>query len=94
VAESQSDPELAAAFRDRWLKPRRNDVRRTMRQAAAEGTLRANIDIDAAIDLLYGALYYRLLLGSGSLDERFIRHVYQQFLAGHAPEAASSAPLP
>jgi AcrR family transcriptional regulator len=87
VAEAQSDSELAGAFRDRWLNPRREGVRKILRAAIAEGSLRGDIDIDAAIDLLYGSLYYRLLLGSGVLDECFIDHAYQQFLAGHRASA-------
>ena len=83
LAEAQSDQELAVAFRDRWLAPRREGVRNTMRQAMAEGSLRKDFDIDTAIDLLYGSLYYRLLLGSGPLDDKFIENTYQQFLEGH-----------
>jgi AcrR family transcriptional regulator len=83
VAEAQSDPELAIAFRERWLDPRREGVRQIMRNAVAEGSLRSDIDIDAAIDLLYGSLYYRLLLGSGTIDERFVDDVFHQFLMGH-----------
>jgi AcrR family transcriptional regulator len=83
VAEAQADAELANAFRERWLNPRRAGVRQTLRAAIAEGSLRSDIDIDAAIDLIYGSLYYRLLLGSGELDEHFVKHAYQQFLKGH-----------
>jgi AcrR family transcriptional regulator len=83
VAEAQSDSELASAFRERWLRPRREDVRQIMVAAIAEGSLRRDLDVNTAIDLLYGSLYYRLLLGSGSLDESFLAHTYGQFLAGH-----------
>ncbi|MFT4112667.1 TetR/AcrR family transcriptional regulator [Silvibacterium sp.] len=83
VAEAQSDPELATAFRDRWLEPRREGVRKIMRAAIAEGSLRKNLNIEAAIDLLYGSLYYRLLLGSGVLDEHFVDDCFAQFLKGH-----------
>jgi AcrR family transcriptional regulator len=83
VAEAQSDPELAIAFRERWLDPRREGVRKIMRAAVVEGSLRSDVDIDTAIDLLYGSLYYRLLLGSGALDERFVDLAYHQFLEGH-----------
>jgi AcrR family transcriptional regulator len=83
VAEAQSDSELAIAFRERWLNPRREGVRQIMRAAVAEGSLRSDIDIDTAIDLLYGSLYYRLLLGAGALDERFVDSIYDQFLEGH-----------
>ena len=84
IAEAQSDPELAVAFRDHWLDPRREGVRQIMRSAIAEGSLRGDVDIEAAIDLLYGALYYRLLLGAAVLDESFVEHIYQQFLEGHS----------
>ena len=83
VAEAQSDSELAIAFRERWLNPRREGVRQIIRAAVAEGSLRSDIDIDTAIDLLYGSLYYRLLLGAGALDERFVDGIYNQFLEGH-----------
>ena len=83
VAEAQSDSELAMAFRERWLNPRREGVRQIMQAAVAEGSLRSEIDIDTAIDLLYGSLYYRLLLGAGALDERFVDSIYDQFLEGH-----------
>ena len=87
VAEAQSDPELATAFRDHWLHPRREGVRRIMRLAVKEGSLRSDLNIEAAIDLLYGALYYRLLLGSASLEGRFVKDMYRQFLEGHATPA-------
>jgi AcrR family transcriptional regulator len=84
VAEAQSDAELADAFHNRWLVPRREGVRRTMQQAIADGTLRKDTNVEVATDLLYGALYYRLLLRSGRLDEKFADDAFQQFLAGHA----------
>ena len=83
VSEAQSDPELATAFRDRWLNPRREDVRQNIQAAISEGSLRGDFNIDIAIDQLYGSLYYRLLLASGKMDETFVEETYQQFLAGH-----------
>ena len=87
VAEAQYDPELAIAFRERWLIPRREGVRRILLAAVAEGSLRSDIDIDTAIDLLYGSLYYRLLLGSGALDKSFVDLACHQFLEGHGVPA-------
>jgi AcrR family transcriptional regulator len=95
VAEAQSDPELASAFRERWLEPRRESVREVLRAAIAEGSLRRDLDMDAAIDLLYGSLYYRLLLSAGPLDKRFLDHTYQQFVAGHGTSVSlAEAHLP
>jgi AcrR family transcriptional regulator len=89
VAEAQSDRELAAAFRDRWLNPRREGVRQNIQAAISEGSLRGDFNIDTAIDQLYGSLYYRLLLSSGAISEQFIEDTYQQFLAGHKARSAS-----
>ncbi len=83
IAEAQSDTELAIAFRERWLEPRREGVRQTVLRAISEGSLREDLDMETAIDLLYGPLYYRLLLGAGALDEHFTEQVYEQFLEGH-----------
>ena len=83
VAEVQSDADLAVAFRERWLIPRREGVRQTILQAISEGSIRKDLDMDTAIDLLYGPLYYRLLLGAGLLDEQLVANVYQQFLEGN-----------
>ncbi len=83
VGEAQSDADLAVAYRERWLVPRRKQVRETILLAIAEGSIREDLDIDAAIDSLYAPFYYRLLLGSGPLDEQFIEHLYRQFLEGH-----------
>jgi AcrR family transcriptional regulator len=83
VGEAQSDADLAVAYRERWLNPRREQVRETILLAIAEGSIREDVDIDAAIDSLYAPFYYRLLLGSGSLDEQFIEALYRQFLEGH-----------
>jgi AcrR family transcriptional regulator len=90
VSEAQSDAELAMAFRERWLMPRREEVEKTMRKAVLEGSLREDFDINTAIDLLYGAIYYRLLLGTGPLDQSFIENTYQQFLVGHGSHARPS----
>jgi AcrR family transcriptional regulator len=83
IGEVQSDADLAVAFRERWLNPRREQVRETIVLAIAEGSIREDIDIDVAIDSLYGPFYYRLLLSSSPLDEQFIEHLYRQFLEGH-----------
>ncbi len=89
VSEAQSDGELATAFRDRWLSPRRGDVRRNIQAAISEGSLRGDFDLETAIDQLYGSLYYRLLLGSGKMDEAFVEETFRQFVDGHSARQSS-----
>jgi AcrR family transcriptional regulator len=91
IGEAQSDADLAVAYRERWLNPRREQVRETILLAIAEGSIREDIDLDTAIDSLYAPFYYRLLLGSGPLDELFIEHLYRQFLEGHRADKTRRA---
>ncbi|HEY0309413.1 MAG TPA: TetR/AcrR family transcriptional regulator [Acidobacteriaceae bacterium] len=83
LAEAQFDGELASAFRNRWIQPRRRRVIQILQTAIQEGDLRSDIDLETTTDILYGPIYYRLLLGTGVIDDAFIDHVYRQFLTGH-----------
>jgi AcrR family transcriptional regulator len=83
LAEAQSDEGLARAFRERWIHPRRQGVIRMLRMAIKQGDLRKDIDLETTTDMLYGPIYYRLLLGTGAIDSAFIDLVSAQFLAGH-----------
>jgi hypothetical protein len=38
--------------------------------------------VDVALDLIYGALFFRLLMGHAVLDERFTDRVLDEFLRG------------
>ena len=85
LGEAQFDDDLAQAFRERWLLPRRELTRQILQQAIGDGDLRRDIDLEAAIDLLYAPFYYRLQLGIGVLDEAFSDTVYEAVLAGLRP---------
>ena len=83
LAEAQSDRELERAFREGWIVPRRAGVVATLQAAVEQGDLRGNINFDVATDILYAPFYYRLLIGTGPIDEAFMDNLYKQFLAGH-----------
>jgi AcrR family transcriptional regulator len=73
IGEAQVDPEVAAAYRQRLLGPRRAGLRAALERAVAAGALRLGIDLELAIDIVYGPLYARLLLGHAPLDDEFER---------------------
>ena len=64
LAEEQHTPELLELFRRRLVEPRRRMLREVLEQAKAAGELRRNADLDAAVNLLVGALYARYLASS------------------------------
>lgn len=82
VALAQSDPEIREALDTRWLRPRRAIVERLLRDAVERGELRADLAVPAAMDQLFGPLYYRLLFGHEPLSDGLAATLVSQVLAG------------
>lgn len=68
ASQALDDPELARAVRERWVGPRRAVAAEVIRRGIARGDLRPDLDVDAALDQLYGPIYYRLLFGHAALS--------------------------
>jgi AcrR family transcriptional regulator len=70
IAEGQSDPAFLAVFRERFLKSRRDDVRAIWQRGVARGEIRADLGREVVLDLIYGPIIYRLLVGHGPLNAK------------------------
>jgi AcrR family transcriptional regulator len=79
IAESQHDPVLAEALRERFIAARRAAASEVFARGVERGELRADIDVGLAIDALYGALYYRLLVSGERLTQRYADRLLDQF---------------
>lgn len=73
IAEGQFDGKLAEAYRARYFNPRRLDSRRILERGVQRGELKEDLDIELCIDLIYGPLFYRLLVTGEKIDETFIK---------------------
>ncbi len=82
LAEAQFDPELAKSFRENWTLPRRRLVYQILEEAIKQGRVRADIDIEAAIDAFYAPIYYRLQMETGVISEAYVDKVFQQAMDG------------
>jgi AcrR family transcriptional regulator len=82
VAAGHSDPEIAKTFRARWTAKRRDEVRSVLSRGVESGELRIGLDLDAAMDALYGPIYYRLLVGHAPLDEAFVNTLVDHVING------------
>jgi AcrR family transcriptional regulator len=82
LAGGQSDPELIAAFRERFLLPRRRQAYQTLQRGIDRGELPANIDLDLTLDALYGPIYMRFLIRHRELDENFVDELCDVVLSG------------
>lgn len=67
MAAAQDDTYLAAAAAD-FTARRRNELRTILERGRRRGELSANADVDTLVDLAYGFLWYRLLVGHASID--------------------------
>ena len=84
IAEGQADPELAEALRSRWLSIRRKEAREILELGIERGELRDDIDPEVAVDVLYGPIYYRMLVGHAPLDGDFADALADHAFAGLA----------
>lgn len=78
IAEGQCDSEALNSFCDRFLNPRRDAARQVILQGIAAGEFTPDLDPDVAMDILYGPIYYRLMVQHLPLDEAFAKHFPQQ----------------
>ncbi|MGC2788054.1 MAG: TetR/AcrR family transcriptional regulator C-terminal ligand-binding domain-containing protein [Roseiarcus sp.] len=84
IAEGQRDPHTLAAFIDGYARPRREEAKAILRAGIERGELRSDIDIDIALDALYGPIYYRMLVPLGSLDSAWVETLARSVLGGLA----------
>jgi AcrR family transcriptional regulator len=85
VADLHHDPELAAGFRRDVVPARRSRMLAALERGRERGEIRADADLEVAVDALHGAVFYRLLLSGARLDDAFAADVADQVLAGLRP---------
>jgi AcrR family transcriptional regulator len=88
----QSDEDLIAAFRERFLWPRREEAYATLQRAIRRGELRRNVDKDLLLDSLYGPIYMRFLIRHDRLSADFIDHLCELILGGSRPPKKLTMP--
>lgn len=86
VGAIAQNPQLARSVRDGFLAGRRGALTEVLRRGVERGDLRPDLDVDLALDVLGGPLFYRLLVTGGPLDEQLAEGVADLILRGFAPE--------
>jgi AcrR family transcriptional regulator len=71
MAEAQLDAAFHALFRTQLIDARRAALRSIFDHARHRGTVEPHADIDAIVDMVFGAMWYRLLLRHAKLSETF-----------------------
>jgi AcrR family transcriptional regulator len=94
IDEMSRNPEFAAVARDRVLTARRAALHSVFDRGVLRGDLRGDLDVELALDVLGGAVFYRLLVTGGPIDERLAENVVDLILRGFAPTAPRSTNTP
>jgi AcrR family transcriptional regulator len=84
IGQAQSDPELKAAYLQRYSSPRRALAVAAMEKAKARGQLSAGLDPETVVDQLWGACYHRLLLPDQPLTDEFVDALVDNLFGGIA----------
>lgn len=82
IAAADPETELAKAFRNHFVLARRSEGRELLQRAIDDGELRKGLDLEVSLDLLYGPLFFRLLMGHAPLDAAFVSAVLRHALKG------------
>jgi AcrR family transcriptional regulator len=84
VEAMRRDEGLRGLIREGFLTGRRAALAEVLRRGVDRGDLDPELDIELALDLLGGPLFYRLLITGGPLDERLAAGVVDLILKGYA----------
>ena len=82
IAEAQQDPAIGPLLLERFFRPRRAPIVERLRRAQEVGQLPETLDVEAVLEVIFGALFHRLLLRSGPLDAAYASFVVDTIFAG------------
>jgi hypothetical protein len=91
IGQSQTDAELARAYRRLYSSERRRLAAQRLEQAQRQGQLRVEVDVQVVIDQLWGAVYHRLLIPDEPVTDEFLLALVGNLLDGIATGAGSPA---
>lgn len=84
VAAAQSETELAKAFRNEFIARNRDAARLMLERCMAERLVAPPDDIDLALDLIFGPLFYRLLMGHAPITRGFVDQLLDAVIPARA----------
>jgi len=88
MAQAQKDEAFRERFRENFVAERRAALRSIFQRARERGQIGAGSDPDMLVDLVFGAMWYRLLTGHAPLDESFADALAETVFALVRPDSA------
>ncbi|WP_201007493.1 TetR/AcrR family transcriptional regulator [Paenibacillus glycanilyticus] len=82
IGGGQFDAGLSEAIRTRYIEPRRQEAGNLFERGVQRGELNKDQDIALGIDLIYGPIFYRLLMTGGTLDDNYVKQLVTNAFEG------------
>ena len=82
MASADPDSELAKAFRNQVILKSREAGRQIIESAMSLREIRSGLDIDVALDMIYGPLFFRLLVGHRPLSLQLAEQLVETLFSG------------
>ena len=89
IAEAQSDESLRARFRAEVIESRRAALIAIFEVAILQGDARADFSPDIGVDMVFGAMWHRLLVGHPPIDDNFALALADSVSRAAMPQAVS-----
>ncbi|MFF2861033.1 TetR/AcrR family transcriptional regulator [Streptomyces rubiginosohelvolus] len=85
VGEAQHDPGLAAELNERFITPQADKTVARLESARDQGQLAPGFDLDLAMAILSGPLYFRLLITQEPLTHAYVDRILDALFLGMGP---------
>ncbi|WP_426405189.1 TetR/AcrR family transcriptional regulator [Streptomyces sp. R-07] len=85
VGEAQHDPGVAAALNERFIAPQADKTVARLKAARDQDQLSPDFDLDVAMAILSGPLYFRLLITQEPLTHEYVDRILDALFTGMGP---------
>ncbi|MER6512930.1 TetR/AcrR family transcriptional regulator [Nonomuraea sp. NPDC001636] len=94
VGEAQYDPRVAAALNERFIAPQTSKTVARLKRAQEQGQLAPGFNLDLAMAILSGPLYFQFLITHEPLTHEYVDQILDALFAGMGPGDARVRPAP
>jgi AcrR family transcriptional regulator len=95
LASADPESEFTKAFRNKVILASREKGRTILESAIASGEIASPPDLQVLLDMIYGPVFYRLLVGHQPLDPAFAEAIVETvFRAGASPPPSDASAGP
>ncbi|MEV7991259.1 TetR/AcrR family transcriptional regulator [Streptomyces sp. NPDC086077] len=89
IGQSQTDEDLASAFRSMYSSERRRLAGERLLRAKQQGQIRDDVNVQVLVDQLWGAVYHRMLVPDEPVTDDFVVALVTNLIDGVTPSSAS-----